>query len=112
MKKLTLNECASISSKHQKPVPADRKLWITVNQLSKGSSNSKIIEVYEKMGGRWKLLEFKSLQKTNDNENLDLEEEVDLGPLAGHKDKTQTKRWLQRLKACDPDAYEKFLNWD
>ena len=110
MKKLTLTESASLCRPNQRPVPSDRTLWEKINNLFKNDSNKKIIEVYEQAGGSWKILEFKSLQK--DVVDTDIDEDVDLGPLSGHKDKAHAKRWLQRLKACDPDAYEKFLNWD
>jgi hypothetical protein len=105
MKKLTLKECRQLATKTQKIVPDDMQLWKKVKTVTESQNKTLLAKVYERLGGRWKILE-SSIQTPSKF----VEESA--GPLTGTKHEEAGKDWARRLKEYDPVTYERFMNWD
>lgn len=106
-------------------VPSKPALWDKTQNLFAFQQQEKLVEYYENLGGRWKIAAkplVESVKKPTAKKAVAKKpvvkesavpvEEADLGPLTGHHNSISCKRWVRRLKATDPAAYERLINWD
>ena len=109
MKKLSLKECRKIAQGNQAIVPNDMKLWKKVKSVTESTDKNFLAQVYEKMGGKWKIVE-SSIPRKFPGESKFVDEHA--GPLSGSKHEEAGRDWARRLREYDPITYHRFMNWD
>lgn len=111
MKNYTYEDVSSKIKSGEKSVPTKPNLWKKTNEIFDYRDTAAMVEYYENLGGRWKIITERTTTKTVENVTTISRPVVNLTNETYGFSEDDIKI-LERVSKYNPDLWKRIDNWD